>query len=255
MPLWVRYTDAISKKPLFNDKASINIVKYFENNFNLINKSSKIVKEITFKSIISREIIINNYLNNILINSKNYTIINLAAGLDCRYLMFEGRFKKWYDVDYESTINLKKDICLKIDNYELISADMFNLDWAKNIEKENIIVICEGALMYYKKERVVEYLNKLFSLFSNSHFILEFIGKYGVNYLHPMFKKMNINLPYQSSLTKGDGIELLNAKLVKVECVLENNLVNWFYLNKLVSLFGLKKENILSSIYLFENEN
>lgn len=169
--------------------------------------------------------------------------------------MFEGKFKKWYDIDFESTIKLKNEICHKIENYELIAADIFLFDWTNGLEKDNIIVICEGALMYYEKEQVIEYLNKLFNIFTNSYFILEFIGKYGVNYLHPMFKKMNINMPYKSSLSKGNGIELLNAKLVKSECVLENNLVNWYKLNKLVSLFGLKKENILSSIYLFENEN
>ena len=255
VPLWVRYKDAVSKNPLLADSEAIEISKKLKNKFLKIESCPKIVRTFTFKSILSRELIINDFLEDLAKSGKEYTIINLGAGLDCRYVKFASSFKKWYDVDYSATIEFKNEYCKKFENYELVAGDIFDKDLLNKFEKENVIVLCIGTLMYYERSQVVPYVNSLIQNFKNSQFILEFIGKYGVDYTHPMLSEMNINLPYLSSLTLKDGIELIDAKLVKSQCSFDNDLVNWHYLNKLVKFVGVKTENILSSIYQFSNEN
>lgn len=108
--------------------------------------------------------------------------------------------------------------------------------------------------MYYPKHIVIDFVNSLFDIFHNTFFILEFIGKYGENYLHPMLKKIRIDLPYKSSFSNEKDLNSLNSKLLNKVNIIDNNSINWFFIDIFLNMFRNLKKNLFSTIYLFENE-
>lgn len=207
-------------------------------------------KLFTLKTIISREIIINEFISSII--NENQIILNLGAGLDSRHIKYKNQYKKWIDIDLQDSINLKRKIYNSDDNYSLLASDIFELEWMKHVSKENCIILCEGTLMYYHKKDVIEFLNKLFTNFKNSFFIFEFIGKHGVKYKHPMIKSMGMDIAYLSSLSNENDLFSLDAELIDFKNVFDNDKINWFKINRILNIFGVKSQDLLSTIYLFK---
>lgn len=222
-------------------------------NFKEIETTSFLTKYFTKNVILSREIIIDNNLEKLL-SKKKYNVVNLGCGLDSRHVRYLDKVNKWYDIDLDSTIDVKNNIYQENENYKQIKSDIFSKDWLNYVALENSIIICEGVLMYYPKQIVIEFINSLFYSFTKSFFIFEFIGKYGENYLHPMFKKINIDLPYKSSISNEKDLNSLNSKLLNKVNIIDNDSLNWLFLDKFLNIFSNLKSNLFSTIYIFENE-
>jgi O-methyltransferase involved in polyketide biosynthesis len=56
-----------------------------------------------------RSLIIDELCNKYILEHPNSTVIHLGCGLDSRNLRVNQNFNKWYDVDFESVIDIRKE--------------------------------------------------------------------------------------------------------------------------------------------------
>lgn len=82
-------------------------------------------------------------------------VIHLGCGLDDRYGRTEIQGLCWYDIDFESIINLRKKYYEETENYHMLSADISDASWLGTVEaRKNAVVVAEGVFMYLEEESI-----------------------------------------------------------------------------------------------------
>lgn len=86
----------------------------------------------------------------------NCTVIQVACGLDSRYLRMNDPNVKWYDLDLYGTIELRKKFYKNAKNYKMIESNVCNFTWIDKIDPEDLkkptLIIAEGLFMYLSEE-------------------------------------------------------------------------------------------------------
>ena len=76
-------------------------------------------------------------------------VIHIGCGLDSRILRIAPQNRKWYDVDFTEVIRERKRYYMESADYRMVSGDVRNGDWLKEIpETGHAIVVMEGVSMY-----------------------------------------------------------------------------------------------------------
>ena len=99
----------------------------------------------------------------------NCTIIQIACGLDSRYLRINDPRIKWYDLDLYGTMELRKKFYKQTSYYKMIESNVCNFTWINKIDDADLnkptLIICEGLFMYLSEEdnrHIFEFLGKTF---------------------------------------------------------------------------------------------
>lgn len=256
IPLWCRYKDAISNKPVYNDKDSIEIIKNLKYDFSVFEQMPDYLKSPTIGDLVIRAEIIDESIKDIISQYNELNIINLGCGLDNRFKKFSQKIIHFYDVDLEEVINLKKQFYNENQNYTMISSDIFAINnYINTINKIPTIIIAEGIFMYYKKEQVFKLINELKNSFGKTYFIIETGGKLIELFPHPVFKKMGIDIKYNWGNFMEFAIKknLDNIKISKKIHIFEYD-YEWKHLNFLFALFPFIKNLIGSKILILESK-
>ncbi len=75
-------------------------------------------------------------------------ILHLGCGLDSRAERIGHGDFLWYDVDFPEVIEERKKYYEETDSYHMISADVRDKEWLRQIPKGNAIIVMEGISMY-----------------------------------------------------------------------------------------------------------
>lgn len=249
IPLWVRWKDNYKPQPILKDIfskeifESSNLSKYI---FSGINKK---VAYYTYLGIIIRELIIDDFLTKIFSDKSNTTVVNLACGLDARHLRLVG-YKKWIDIDLPHTIGLKRQFFYEDSSYRMIGMDLFNSNWMKEIsENNNVILLCEGTLMYFKEKKIKKFFKDLNYFLPQSEMIFEIMGSWGSGKIHPFVKRLNVENRYNWGIKNYSWFEKNSLKLQKSESFIERFQKKWGLASKVVNLFPIIKLKAASQIY------
>ncbi|MBO7344436.1 MAG: class I SAM-dependent methyltransferase, partial [Clostridia bacterium] len=90
----------------------------------------------------------------------NSVVLNLGCGLDSRFERVKELSKSWYDVDFETVINERKNYYKETEIYHMICADVRDCSFISGLEKaERAIVVLEGLSMYLTNDQ----LRKIFA--------------------------------------------------------------------------------------------
>ena len=161
LPLFFRAQETL-EGGIVNDPASVAIVRslgYDNLNFRLDREMQLIISLRTM--VLDR--ITGNYIRDMRAQGKQPVIINLGAGLDTREQRFPDAV--WYQVDLESPVALRKQY-IRDSHATVIAGSAFDDNWIRQVrEREDVLVIVEGVLMYFSEEMV----KKLFCLLA-AHF-------------------------------------------------------------------------------------
>lgn len=128
-----------------------------------------------------RALLIDELCNQYIANHPNATIIHLGCGLDSRCLRVNQRYKKWYDVDYENVINIRKTFYSEDSSYKMIGSSVTGNQWLEQIEKnDNTLVVAEGLTMYLSEEEIKVLISKISDTFGSVYLLLDAYTKKGV---------------------------------------------------------------------------
>ncbi len=91
-------------------------------------------------------------------------IVNLGCGLDTVISLVKTPRNKGYNIDFESTIEVREKLIEKGENEENIVSDILDTSWFDKIDynpEKGIVFIGSGLLYYIKKEDVKNLISKM----------------------------------------------------------------------------------------------
>ena len=123
----------MSKNNLFiKDPKAEEIISKVSFNFNELKQSKWLSMYMAVRAKIIDEI-----CSRYIIQNPNTTVIHLGCGLDSRCLRVNKDSIKWYDIDFESVIDLRKQFYGENERYKMIGKSVTDLSWLNEIDTNN----------------------------------------------------------------------------------------------------------------------
>ncbi|MBO5476754.1 MAG: class I SAM-dependent methyltransferase [Clostridia bacterium] len=200
----------MSKQNLFiKDKKAEEIINNVEYNFKKLKQSKWLSMYMAARA---RQIdeLCNGYIK----ENKNLVVIHLGCGLDSRALRVNQEYNMWYDLDFESVIELRKQYYKESEKYKMIGKSVTDLTWLQDIKEcEEILIVAEGLTMYLSEEEIKDILVAINNKFKNVTLIFDAYSKKAVkaSKIKNPVNQMNAQIKY--GLDKMEDFLKLNSNL------------------------------------------
>lgn len=204
---------ASSNNVFLQDKKAVEIISKIDYDFKLLKQSKYLSMYLSLRAML-----IDKLCNKYILENSNITIIHLGCGLDSRNLRVNQNYYKWYDIDYENVINIRKDYYEENSKYKMLGYSVNDYRWLDKIEyKDNILIVMEGLTMYLSKEEIQELLSNINNKFNRVFLIFDAYSKSGVKLskIKNPVNKMNAKIKY--GIDNYEDFLLLNSNLDHVK--------------------------------------
>lgn len=179
VPLYARAIESQKKSPEFVDKTAIKIMENLDYDFKKRFKVS--TNKMNFWGCSARTVILDKQTKEYINNNPKATIINLACGLDDRFSRVDNGQIKWYNIDFEDIIQLREKLIDQQDRVTNIASSALDFEWINKIEnKDNVLIIAEGFLMYLEEKEVQNLFNQISKRFQNVQILIELMSSWMV---------------------------------------------------------------------------
>lgn len=179
VPLYARAIESKKENPEFIDQTAIKVMDSLDYNFKKRFKTS--TNKMNFWGCSARTVILDNLTKEYIKENPDATIINIACGLDDRFSRVDNGQIIWYNLDFEDIIDLREKLIEKNDRIINIASSALDFTWMDKIEnKENVLVIAEGFLMYLDEKEVEELFNHISQKFKNVKLLIELMSNWMV---------------------------------------------------------------------------
>ena len=246
----------MSKNKLFiNDPKAEEIISKVNFNFDNLKQSKWLSMYMALRAKIIDEI-----CNRFITQNSTTTVIHLGCGLDSRYLRVNNDNISWYDVDFQSVIDLRKQFYAETENYKMIGKSVTDLTWLDeiNLDNQSVLIVAEGLTMYLSEEELQQLLRGINTRFGNATIVFDAYSKQAVksSKLKNPVNQMNasikwgMNNPSEFTILN-ENLEFIREYLIKHK---ENNLKG---ITKLIfeHLYCGKISESLYKIYEFKFRN
>lgn len=180
VPLFFRAKETLGRG-FIRDEAAVNIVRRLDYDFEKMDSDSGTHAVITIRTKVLDEVV-DAYVQ----ETKKPVIINIGSGLDTRHLRFKD--VKWYQLDIEQSMKLRT---VFFQNEIIIPKSVLDFSWIYDVkEKEEVLIIIEGVLMYLDEAQVKSLFEALSNHFTNSRVVFDTIPEKFVQ----LKKNKSINL-------------------------------------------------------------
>lgn len=241
----------MSKNNLFlHDPKAEEIVSNIDYDFKSLKQSKWLSMYISVRAMI-----IDDLCNEYIKTHKNTVIIHLGCGLDSRCLRVNQNFLCWYDIDYESVINMRKKFYTQDKKHKMIGSSVLEYSWLDQINHlDNVLIVAEGLTMYLSKEEIKSLIAHINEKFGDAHLLFDAYSKNGIrgSKIKNPVNQMNAKIKYgfanpDEFLTLNSKLEYVATHLIKKD---DNNLhgLTKFIFN---NLFCGKISQSLYKIYEF----
>ena len=211
----------MSKDNLFlHDSKAEEIISKIDYDFNSLGESKWLSMYMSLRALIIDELC-NKYLE----NNPNATVIHLGCGLDSRCLRVNQNFHTWYDIDYESVIDMRKQFYEIDAKHQMIASSVTNYQWLNQISNtDNILIIAEGLTMYLSEDEIKDLLIQINNHFGETYLIFDAYTKKGVksSKIKNPVNKMQAKIKYgfdnpEDFLLLNQNLDYIATHLIKKE--------------------------------------
>lgn len=189
IPLYARAWASKLPNPDFEDEVALSVIDNLDYDFSQW-KGSKF----NTWGCAARTVVLDKLTQEYISKHPSASIVNLACGLDDRFSRVDNGRIEWYNIDFEEVIALRKNIIEDHPRVHNLAYNMFDEKWFDEIkDKENVLVIIEGVLMYVDKKDFKELLDKLSANFEHVTVLAELMKQWMVDHqqVHDVAKKTN----------------------------------------------------------------
>lgn len=168
----------MSKNNLFiKDAKAEEIISKVDFNFSKLKQSKWLSMYMSVRARIIDEICIKHIDKN-----PNTIVVHLGCGLDSRCLRVSKDSIKWYDIDFDSVINLRRNFYDENKGYKMIGKSVTDLSWLDDIENndKSILIVAEGLTMYLSEEELRQIVNGINAKFDNVTIVFDAYSKIAV---------------------------------------------------------------------------
>lgn len=119
-------------------------------------------------------------------------IVYLGAGLETAYDRLSDQFTsvKWYQVDLPEVIEARKVVFGQRENETLIPADMFELEWAKEIDSIlPTLLVVSGVFQYFHEKEIVSFIKSCAEAFPKGEMIFDATSESGLKFTNWFIKR------------------------------------------------------------------
>lgn len=187
VPVYARALESKKRKPAFYDETAVRVVDSLDYDFQKHGKS-----KMNMWGCAARTIIFDREVSTYIQAHPNCSIINMACGLDDRFRRVDNGTIEWYNIDFKDVMEIREKIIPANCRVFNISSSVLNFTWLEKIKnKEDVLVIAEGLLMYLKEEDVQTLFEKISASFKHCTLLLELMSKWMVENqkMHDTIKK------------------------------------------------------------------
>jgi O-methyltransferase involved in polyketide biosynthesis len=203
-----------------------------------------------------RSLIIDELCNKYILEHPNSTVIHLGCGLDSRNLRVNQNFNKWYDVDFESVIDIRKEFYENTIKYNMLGTSILDYKWLDSINKsDDILIVAEGLTMYLSEEEIKNLLEQINTKLGTVHLLFDAYSKKGVkaSKIKNPVNQMNAKVKY--GINKPEEFLALNNNLEHIATHLirkDNNNLPWLTKFIFNNLYCGKISQSIYKIYEFK---
>lgn len=187
VPVYARALESRKKNHAFYDKTAIAVIDSLDYDFKKHGKS-----KMNMWGCAARTIIFDREVSEYIQKHPNCSIVNMACGLDDRFSRVDNGTIEWYNIDFQNVMKIREKIIPLNDRVINISSSVLDFTWIEKIKnKENVLVIAEGLLMYLKENEVQNLFKKVSTSFKNCTLLCELMSTWMVNnqQIHDTIKK------------------------------------------------------------------
>ena len=176
VPLYARALESKKKNPAFYDKTAIQVIDALDYDFQKHGKS-----KMNMWGCAARTLIFDAQATEYIKTHPNCSVINMACGLDDRFSRVDNGFIEWYNIDFENVMTIRKNIIPSHSRVHNISGSVLDVAWIDQVKnKEDVLIIAEGFLMYLHAQDVQMLFNQVASAFSHTTLLLELMSNWMV---------------------------------------------------------------------------
>ena len=157
-------------------------------------------------------------------NHPDAVVIELGAGLSTRYYRVGQNCVCWLDLDLPAITNLRRQLDTESENHRFLSYSALDFNWMNEIPEcnpESLLIIAEGLLMYFKREQVRDFVDRLQENFSGATLVFDAVG------FSPKSKGAkqlaSLGAPLKWFIKNEQDIEALGLNLVEVKSLVQEN--------------------------------
>lgn len=204
----------MSKQDIFlKDEKAEEIVDKINNNLKNLKQSKWLSMFLSLRALI-----IDDLCNNFISANPETTVIHLGCGLDSRCLRVNQNFKTWYDIDFESVIDLRKEFYKTTSKYKMIKSSVTDFSWMGKIEKtENILIVAEGLTMYLTEDEIKNLISEINKNFGKVYLVFDAYSKKAVRLSKIKNPVNKVKAKIKFGFNKPEDFILLNSKLKLVK--------------------------------------
>lgn len=179
VPLYSRALEAERKNPQFIDQTAVKVINSLDYDFKKRFKDS--TNKMNFWGCCARTVIIDDFAKDFIKRYPDCSVVNIGCGLDDRFSRVDNGRIRWYNIDLPEVMELREKLIEKNDRIVDIPVSVFDYSWMEEItNKENLLLIAEGVLMYLEKDDVSSLFSKIADEFENVELILELMAEWMV---------------------------------------------------------------------------
>lgn len=201
IPLYGRALDARKSTSVLGDRKSVEIVEAIDYDFGKFRGPA-------LPGSVLRASIFDEYVRGFLREHPDGTVIDLGCGLSTRFDRLDNGRLRWFDLDLDDTIALRRKFFADSDRYSMIDGSIFDTDWYGRIRERSgpVFLLSEAVLLYFPDEQVRALLRRLADEFPSTPLAFDTGGAVMMNHQdsNPVFK----SIPARMKWTCGNPASL-----------------------------------------------
>lgn len=169
-----------------------------------------------------------NYVRDFIHHNPEGLVVSLGCGFDTRYWRVSEKPWNYIELDLPEVIEAKESVLKGLMKYKTFGISVLDFRWIDDIaeiQRDNVMFLAEGLLMYLNEDAVSKIFKQISENFSRSYFVFEVVRKkYTRGFWKKMVEmKMNRNLAsgagssFNFGVKKAEEIEKFSSKLHVVE--------------------------------------
>lgn len=208
IPLYGRAVDAERDPTVLDDGRAVELVDAIDYDFTKFRGPS-------LAGSVLRAAIFDEYVRGFLHEHPGGTVVDLGCGLSTRFDRLDNGSVRWFDLDVEDTMALRRKFFDNRDRYTMITGSIFDTDWYETVRPDAstpLLLLSEAVLLYFPESEVHAVLTRLARQFPDAALAFDTGGAIMMNSQdrNPVFKAV----PARMQWTCGDPRQLERLGLI-----------------------------------------
>ncbi|WP_054811897.1 class I SAM-dependent methyltransferase [Nocardia arizonensis] len=193
IPLYGRARDAAGRASILGDRRAIELVEAIDYDFGKFRGPA-------LWGVVLRTSIFDEYVRGFLRRHPYGTVVDLGCGLSTRFDRLDNGSVRWFDLDVDDTMVLRRKFFADSDRYTMITGSLFDTEWHARVTQRPgpVFLVSEAVLLYFPAVRVQSWLREVATAFPATGLALDTGGRAMMNHQdrNPVLKTVSARMKW-----------------------------------------------------------